>query len=304
MTDTNYPRLSVTVTVFTAFDHSWPKAPASAQLHQGPNPVPEFGMSLWALTRKANSEDTYQATPTGRRVLPASMVGPHESLVECAKRIMTEELGIDVSYRLRQNRIFDDVDPASDTRVISVNFWAFVHINALAPLLGGKDQVGLELVSSRHFLDNWDALTKLEKFDGVSRFGVRFAQDQPHPHRKQLTHDLWGERTLEGDHDDMVFYAWREMRYGFTGRFDPFRFIESQVLGATFRLSELRELYEVVRGQKIQADQFRRLATGPSGFVEEVGTLDSSRSRPGKPAALFRLLPWAVPERGYTPPEH
>ena len=84
-------------------------------------------------------------------------------------------------------------------------------------------------------------------------------------------------------------------------QFDPFRFIGSQALDRAFRMSELRELYEVVRGQKIQADQFRRMTTGTNGFLEETGVHDASRSRPGKPAALFMLAPWAMPDRGFKP---
>jgi ADP-ribose pyrophosphatase YjhB (NUDIX family) len=302
MTDTNYPRLSVTVSVFTICDAHHPSRPAAAQLHQGAAAVDAFGMGLWVLTRKSNEAGAYQSPPSGRRVLPASLVRSDESLVDTAQRILDDELGVDVSYRLRQSRIFDDIDPANDSRVISVSFWAFIHIDALAPLLGGKDQVALQLVSSTASLESWAVMTKLDKFDGVSRFGLRFAPDQPNAHRKQLTTELWGEPTLDGTCDAMVFYGWRDLRHGFTGRFDPFRFLGAEALDETFRLSELRELYEVVRGQKIQSDQFRRMVTGSSGFVEETGVQDSTRSRPGKPAALFRLKEWAVPKLGPKPP--
>jgi hypothetical protein len=139
----------------------------------------------------------------------------------------------------------------------------------------------------------------LDSYDGVSRFGLRTGPDRSDPHQKQLARDLWGETILEANCDDIVFYAWREMRYGFTGRFDPFRFLGSRALDENFSLSELRELYEVVRGDTIQVDKFRRMVTGADGFVEETEFQDSSRSRPGKPATLFRLQSWAIPDRGY-----
>jgi ADP-ribose pyrophosphatase YjhB (NUDIX family) len=242
-----------------------------------------------------------QGETNGKRVVPASLVRSDEALRDTARRIITEELGIDVSYKVHQNRIFDDVEPGNAERVITISLWLFVHIDVVAPLLGGKDQVGLELVSSSAFLEHWDATTGLDTFDGVSRFGLRTAQDQSAPHRKQFAKEIWGETILDGRCDEIVFYAWRELRYGFTGRFDPFRFIGSQALDRAFRLSELRELYETVRGHKIQPDQFRRMVTGSNGFLEETGIHDASRSRPGKPAALFTLLPWAVPDRGYRP---
>jgi len=301
MTDTAYPRLSVSVSVFTCFDDMNPSRPATVHLQQGVNATDALGMGLWVVTRKTNEDNAAQGHTTGKRVVPASLVRSDEALRDTARRIIRDELGIDVSYKLHQNRIFDDVEPGSTERVITISLWLFVHIDVLAPLLGGKDQVGLELVSSSVFLDNWEATTGLADFDGVSRFGLRSAQDQSAPHRKQFAKEIWGEAILDGRSDEIVFYAWRELRYGFTGRFDPFRFIGSQALDRAFRLSELRELYEIVRGQKIQADQFRRMVTGSQGFLEETGIHDASRSRPGKPAALFRLASWAVPDRGFRP---
>jgi ADP-ribose pyrophosphatase YjhB (NUDIX family) len=298
MSDASYPRLSVSVSVFTFFDANSPARPAPAQLsHAGLDDRPTTG--LWVVTRKENEEHANQGETTGKRVVPASLVRSDESLRDTARRILVDELGIDVSYKLHQNRIFDNVDPIGTDRVITVSFWVFVHIEALAPLLGGKDQVGLELVSSTGFLAEWAAGRGLDSYDGVSRFGLRTGPDRSDPHQKQLAKDLWGDTILEANCDEIVFYAWREMRYGFTGRFDPFRFIGSRALDENFRLSELRELYEVVRGQTIQADWFRRLVTGTQGFVEETQLQDSSRSRPGKPATLFRLQSWAVPDRGY-----
>lgn len=298
MAETAYPRLSVSVSVLTMFDEYNPSRPAPAQLSQGTG-NDRLTTGLWVVTRKDNDHRAHQGPVTGKRVIPASLVRADESLRDTARRIIVDELGIDVSYVLHQNRIFDSVESAGDDRVITVSFWVFVHIEPLAPLLGGKDQVGLELVSSTGFLAEWDRDRGLEDYDGVSRFGLRRSQHQSGPHQKQLAKELWGETILEGICDEIVFYAWREMRYGFTGRFDPFRFLGSRALDETFRLSELRELYEIVRGQNIQADQFRRMVTGSAGFVQETELYDSTRSRPGKPAALFRLQRWAVPDTGY-----
>jgi ADP-ribose pyrophosphatase YjhB (NUDIX family) len=289
MDDIVYPRLSVTVSVFTAFDHTHPFKPTAAQLFQGTEGTDEFGMGLWVLTRKANESGVYPQAPSGRRVLPTSLVRADESLVDTARRLIKDDLGIEAKYKLRQNRIFDEITPGENARVISLSFWAFVHIDALAPLLGGKDQVGLELVSSSDFLRRSPAAEQLSRFDGVSRFGRRIALSQPQAHFKHLSQELWGTKILEANFDDMVFYAWRDMRYGFTDRFDPFRFLGTAVLDKEFRLTDLRELYQVVRGQDIQSDQFRRMATGSSSFLKAVGSVDTSGSRPGKPAALYSL---------------
>ena len=296
-----YPRLSVTLSVFTAFDSSHPRRPGAAQLELGEGASEDFGMGLFVVTRKSNDDDVYQQEPTGKRVIPASLVLAEERLEDTAERILIEELGLDVTYKLRQNRIFDEIGPSDRQRVVTMNFWTFVHIEALAPLLGGRDQVGLELVSSSDFLAKQEASQSLDEFDGVSRFGYRIAPELPQGHFKYLTEDMWGRQLLDDANDLKVFYAWRDLRYGFTGRYDPFRFLGSHALGKTFRLSELRELYEVIRGKRIQADQFRRMVTGTNAFVTEAGRTDTSGSRPGKPAALFTLFAGATPTTGYQP---
>ena len=301
MSTSAYPRLSVTLSVFTAFDSSHPRRPGAAQLELGEGATEDFGMGLFVVTRKSNDDDVYQQDPTGKRVIPASLVLSEEQLEDTAKRILVEELGLDVTYKLRQNRIFDEINPSDRQRVVSINFWTFVHVEALAPLLGGRDQVGLELVSSSDFLTKQEASQSLDELDGISRFGYRIAPELPQGHFKYLTEDMWGHQLLDDGNDLKVFYAWRDLRYGFTGRYDPFRFLGSHALGQTFRLSELRELYEVIRGQRIQVDQFRRMVTGTNGFVQEAGLTDTSGSRPGKPAALFTLFPWAEPQTGYQP---
>ncbi len=301
MSDTSYPRLSVSLSVFTAFDSHYRHQPAAAHLDHGEGGTHDFGMGLFVLTRKNNEDGAYQQEPTGKRIIPASLVRPDEKLSATAERILVDELGVDVTYKLRQNRIFDEFTPEDRQRVISVNFWTFVHIDALAPLLGGRDQVGLEQVSSSDFLADQGSSRSLEELDGISRFGYRIAPELPKGHYKYLTEDMWGYPILDDGSDLKVFYAWRDLRYGFTGRYDPFRFMGSHALGRTFRLSELRELYEVVRGQRIQSDQFRRMVTGTNGFVLESGSTDTSGSRPGKPAALFTLAGWAKPQTGYQP---
>jgi ADP-ribose pyrophosphatase YjhB (NUDIX family) len=301
MSTTPYPRLSVSLSVFTSFDSSHPNRPAAAQVELGEGARDDFGMGLFVLTRKSNEAGAYQQEPTGKRVIPSSLVLPDEQLEDTAHRILAEELGLDVSYRLRQNRIFDELTQGDRQRVISLNFWTFVHIDALAPLLGGRDQVGLEQVSSLDFLTDQGSSRSLEEVDGISRFGYRAAPELPNGHQKFLTEDIWGHQLLDDGSDAKVFYAWRDLRYGFTGRYDPFRFVGSHALGRNFRLSELRELYEVIRGGRFQSDQFRRMVTGTNAFVIEAGRTDTSGSRPGKPAALFTLMPWATPKTGYQP---
>jgi ADP-ribose pyrophosphatase YjhB (NUDIX family) len=290
MSSPAYPRLSVSVTVFTAFDHQHPLIPSYSQLSFSPDESERFGMALWVVTRKGNELQSYQNDPGDLRLLPSSLVRMDESLRGTAQRILREELGIEKTLRLRQSRIFDAVDTHIDNRVISVNFWAFVALEDLGPVLGGRDQVALEMVSSIEYLNTWMKRNNVEDYEGVSRFGFRYGNAHPQAQQKLLPRDITGRPILGDLGDDMVFYAWRDMRYGFTGKFEPFRFIGAHPLGETFRLSELKDLFEIVRGYPLQADQFRRMATGTGAFVEPAGSIDSSGSRPGKPAGLFRAI--------------
>jgi len=290
MSSSAYPRLSVSVTVFTAFDHQHPLIPSYSQLSFSPDESERFGMALWVVTRKENDPRSYQQDPGDLKVVPSSLVQIDESLRGTAERILREELGVETAGRLRQSHIFDAVDTQAANRVISVNFWAFVALEDLGPVLGGRDQVALEMVSSTEFLNMWNYDNPLENYEGVSRFGFRYGYNHPQAQHKQLPRDIGGRALLGDLGDAMVFYAWRDMRYGFTGKFEPFRFIGANPLGETFRLSDLKDLFEVVRGHPIQADQFRRMATGTGAFVEPAGSIDSSGSRPGKPAGLYRAI--------------
>jgi ADP-ribose pyrophosphatase YjhB (NUDIX family) len=297
MTSSDLPTLSVTVTLFTVTsDDGLGQAPTLQSLvSQGGGEGRGFGTGLFCVTRASNNPDTGQAPQSGKRVLPASLVLPNERVVESAVRVLEQELGLDEFGRIRHTRIFDDpargdIDGAG--RVISFSFWAFVPFDLLAPVLGGREKVGLELVASSALLDQWR--DELSDCDGVSRFGLRENPRGPSGHRRRGTKDLYGDTILDGDHDDMVFYSWRMLRYAFAGKLDPFRYLGTRVLGEKFRLSDLRELSDVCRGERVQPDHFRRTLTSDDSFVREAGEVD--RTRPGKPASLYTLKEWAEPK--------
>lgn len=290
------PTLSVTVTLFTVAteDDIGQARSLRSLVSLGDSVGDRFGTGLFCVTRRSNNPETSQARPSGKRVLPASLIHPTERVADAAARVAREELGLDELGRLRHTRIFDDPlrdDIAGAGRVISFSFWGFVAFDQLAPVLGGREQVGLELVSSSALLDQWGE--KLSDYDGVCRFGLRENPRGPSGHRRRLTQDLHGDTILDGDHDDMVFYSWRMLRYAFAGRLDPFRYLGTRVLGEKFRLSDLRELSDICRGERVQPDHFRRTLTSEDSFVTEAGEVD--RTRPGKPASLYTLKEWAQP---------
>jgi ADP-ribose pyrophosphatase YjhB (NUDIX family) len=255
----------------------------------------KFGLGLFVVTRRTN-EDALESL-TGRRVLPASDVRAWETVEDAAHRMVREDLGVQVPVRLRQERIFDDPKREQDQRVISINYWGFANLEDVAPILGGKEQVGLELVNSSSFLDDWAIKHDLEDFDGVCRFGLRSAPLENRAHDRKLAHQIGSGPILDIDHDEMVFYSWRKLRYAFRGRLDPFRYLGATALSEAFRLSDLKELNDVCRGERTQVDQFRRSVLSESSFIAESDIKETKQRRPGKPATLYSLRDWANPTK-------
>ena len=283
---------AVDLVIFTVADPSnmasltWDESLVS--LGQG-NPEDHQGLSLFVLTVAApHNLDAYLK---GKRILPGGFLGMNETLLDAANRIALDRLGLDfekIGATLRQLGTFDDPGRDPRGRALSFAYWSIVNFEDIRRFLGGKDQVGLELVNSQHFMDRFDEeVGPLDSCDGVSRFGYR---TMPSPsringHKKTLTKDLPTGRILGQDHDDMVFYAWRKLRHAFNFRMDPFSVLGLNPIRDEFRLSDLQELTEVCRGERIQRDLFRRNVLNFS-FIQDSGNLD--RSRPGKPAKMYR----------------
>ena len=295
MNESQYPRLSTTVCLFTfASEDQVGSLSQIGIVRSDPDAGGKgFGRGLFALTRSHN------APPVGsesadKPVLPASLVGPDELVRQAARRIITEEIGLTPHVRLREAGIFDEPGRSGSERVISITFWGFVDFSDLGSLLGGRDRVGLELVSSTAFLEHWKETRGIEAYDGVSRFGFRYRPTPTRGHEKVLTDTLRGETILDLDYDQMVFYSWRALRRGFMGTLDPFRYLGAAPLPDTFRLSALREIYEVAQGQEIHPDQFRRTVDREGSFLRRLPGTDTSRQ--GKPATKYALQDWANPK--------
>jgi ADP-ribose pyrophosphatase YjhB (NUDIX family) len=247
------------------------------------------GLSLFVITIPAD-EQLYPMA-RGRRVLPGGYLGKKESLEEASHRILKDRLGLSLKTKIRQLGIFDDPKRDPNDRVLSFAYWGMVNFEDIRKYLGGKEQVGLELVSSHHYMDIFERETgSLENYDGVCRFGNRRMPNAAKRigHNKTLTKDTKAGRILGLDHDEMVFYAWRQLRHAFDGRLDPFRYLGINPLGDEFRLSDLQDFTEACRGERVQRDLFRRQMTNfDSSFIMSSGRTDSSR--PGKPANLYSL---------------
>jgi ADP-ribose pyrophosphatase YjhB (NUDIX family) len=295
----NTPKLAVTISLFTVLeDINLGKVPSSL-VSLGQNSSERFGVGLFVLTRRSNEVGSSGSdSDSNNRVLPAMPVDSNESIETAAHRLLKDELGITQPVRLRQTKIFDDPNRESGGRVISVTFWGFANLEDVAPVLGGKEQVGLELVNSSVFIDGWADRSNLDDFDGVSRFGARYNPSERRGHERFPSPEIDNRKILDIDYDEMVFSGWRKLRYAFGGRLDPFRFLGATALPEAFRLSDLRELQDVCRGERSQVDQFRRSILNESSFIAESEVTEERHKRPGKPATLYSLREWADPTKG------
>ncbi len=258
------------------------------------------GLSLYVVTVPADTSIYPDAS--GKRVLPGGYLGRTESLEQASRRILEDRLGLTLRSKIRQLGIFDDPKRDPNDRVLSFAYWGMVNFEDIRKFLGGRERVGLELVNSQGYLEQFCGVTpadnptereaklaRLEAHDGVSRFGNRTMPNTRTGvgHHKSLTSKMAGGRILALDHDDMVFYAWRALRHAFDGRLDPFRYLGINPLGGEFRLSDLQEFTEICRGERVQRDLFRRQMTGENSYLRPTNNKDGSR--PGKPANLYSL---------------
>lgn len=289
------PKIVVTVALFTVLEDFNLFTVPTSLVSVGDVADEKFGMGLFVVTRRSNNDAL--PTITGRRVLPASDVRSSESIEQAAHRLIREDLGVSVPVRLRQERIFDNPERQQGERVISITFWGFANLEDLAPVLGGKEQLGLELVNSSSFLDRWETRHGLDEYDGVCRFGLRYSPMERRGHDRQLALEMGTGPILDIDHDEMVFYSWRKLRYAFRGKLDPFRYLGATALPAAFRLSDLKELSDVSRGERTQVDQFRRSVLNESSFIAESQMKEIKQRKPGKPATLYSLREWADPTK-------
>ncbi len=291
MSTDNWSQGAVDLVIFTVADPSdlgglvWDKSLVSF----GESSDDHSGLSLFVVTVAAPYD--LEIYLQGKRVLPGGFLQYSETLLEASNRVAKDRLGLDfekIGAKLKQLGTFDDPERDPRGRALSFAYWSIVNFEDIRRFLGGKDQVGLELVNSQQFMDNFaEKSGPLENYDGVSRFGYR---TMPSPsnksgHQKTLTKNLPGGPILGQDHDDMVFYAWRKLRHAFNFRMDLFSALGLNPISKEFRLSDLQELTEVCRGQRIQRDFFRRNALNFS-FIQDSGNLD--RSRPGKPARMYK----------------
>jgi ADP-ribose pyrophosphatase YjhB (NUDIX family) len=292
MTTDIYSDKAVDLVIFTVADQAevasrlWDASLLSTGKTEKQTP----GLSLYVVTVPIDP-NRYPNSPQ-QRVLPGGYLGKTETIQQASQRILMERLGLSLRSKIRQLGTFDEPTRDPNGRVLSFAYWGMVNFEDIRRYLGGKEQIGLELVNSHDEMNKYETKTRrLDEYDGVCRFGHRLMPNVRTGvgHTKTLTKDLPSGRILGLDHDEMVFYAWRALRHAFGGRLDPFRYLGINPLGEAFRLSDLQEFTEVCRGERIQRDLFRRQMQNTDSFIKPTASTD--KSRPGKPAILYSLQP-------------
>ena len=191
-----------------------------------------------------------------RWALPGGFVGIEEDIEATARRKLMEKAGIDVP--LYQFGTFGKVDRDPRMRVISVSHMAFVPMERLSPSPGiGADDAGVFLVKK-------EGNRYIYEKDGV----------------------VVPEGKLAFDHADIIHTAIKRLRNRLNYTDDVFAFVDKNA----FTIAQLREIYEAVKGEKVDFANFRRDFTRKyekTGFVEKTSAM--TRGDVGRPSVIYRI---------------
>ncbi len=212
--------------------------------------IPGKGLGV-LLTRR--SEFPYK----GQWALPGGFVGISEDIEDTARRKLKEKAGItDIPFY--QFGTFGAVDRDPRMRVISVSYMAFVPIDRLSPSPGvGADQAGIFLITG----------------SGHDR---TFVKDDI----------VIKEEDLAFDHAEIIDVAMTRLRNRIDYTDDALAFVDAD----SFTITQVREIFESVKGRKEDPGNFRRdfiKKYEKTGIVESVKVLKSGDV--GRPAVAYRI---------------
>ncbi len=193
-----------------------------------------------------------EAPDRGTWALPGGFVGLDESLEDAANRVMAKKVGM-AGIFLEQLYTFGDPGRDPRGRVISVAYYALVDRERFLVKR-------LAAATSARIIVPWAGETggPIEAVDGD------------------------GERLpLFLDHADIIGLAVKRLR----GKLD-YTPVGFQLLPLEFRLRDLQDVHEVVRGEPLNKDSFRRRMLA-SGLIEATGAHE--RDVTHRPAELYRF---------------
>src|SRR5699024_3564983 len=201
--------------------------------------------------------------------LPGSILRPQERLAEAVARCLREKARL-VDRAPVQLHVFDQPDRDDRGWVISV-----AHRDVLS-----AGDVGLAPTGRDGGPESGTAEPGDDPAEAGDGFAEAVATDSDHAdapvHRRKLVpvHDV---DELSSEHQEIVRVAVHRLRALHERTPDPFGLLESE-----FSLRQLRELHEIVAGESLQADTFRRTMLpllDPTGQAVSQGR--------GRPAQTF-----------------
>jgi 8-oxo-dGTP diphosphatase len=201
----------------------------------------------------------------GAWALPGGFVALDEALDLAAARIVRDKAGLEGIF-LEQLYTFGAFDRDPRTRVVSVAYVALVDPTRFAVAREHAGDVAPDSVVRARIVVPWSGITGGEvevRAPGGDRLEPAF------------------------DHASMVGMAVQRLR----GRLD-YSPIGYQLLPPTFTLRQLQEVHEVVRGESVNKDSFRRRMLA-SGELRATGEREAEVGH--RPAELYRFVsPGAV----------
>ena len=206
--------------------------------------------------------------------LPGSILRPQERLAEAVARCLREKARL-VDRAPVQLHVFDQPDRDDRGWVISV-----AHLDVLSAGDVGLARTGDDGVPESGRAESGTAESGDDPAEAGDGFAEAVATDSDHAdapvHRRKLVpvHDV---DELSSEHQEIVRVAVHRLRALHERTPDPFGLLESE-----FSLRQLRELHEIVAGESLQADTFRRTMLpllDPTGQAVSQGR--------GRPAQTF-----------------
>jgi 8-oxo-dGTP diphosphatase len=195
----------------------------------------------------------------GKYALPGGFVRKDESLDAAAARILRAKAGLDGVF-LEQLYTFGEPGRDPRLRVVSVAYYSLLEarrLDAVDPALGAR----------------------------VVALKVPWTGEAGGP--AAIVDSAGRALPLAFDHADILGMAVRRIR----GKLD-YTPIGYELLPAEFTLRDLQEVHEVVRGERLNKDSFRRRMLA-GGLIEPTG--ERERDAAHRPAELYRFARRAAP---------
>lgn len=224
----------------------------------------------------------------GHWALPGGFVEMDESLDDAAYRELKEETNVDHIY-LEQLYTFGDVDRDPRMRILSSAYMALID-GIKMPIAAGSDSeaVGWFTIQAKVIRESkirqasgilLEKVVELNLYHNEIHLTAQVQiSKQMNQGQKGIQRIVLSSNGLAFDHAKILYYALERLRAKV-----EFTDIVFNLMGETFTLTELQNVYEVILDTPLLAANFRRKI---QRYVEE--TDDMTTSAGHRPAKLFK----------------